>query len=266
MTPDAGSIRSAVPATTAVAGPPALVGLVALLEGYPVPDGPLELLGALAPAVPLAVLGVLGVWFRDRGLWVAPGLAAAGVAGGVVGSLLAPGVTAARVGDAVVLAGEPVLARFAGASPLLVLVVGGVGLVESSLRTGRGGPWMGPTGGETGRLGSLARGLGVGVSALALSMLPWILLEEPLSAPLVGFATLGVIAGGTVAGYLWVRHRLRTPPAVVAAVGAAALVGVAAGGSPRGFPLAWPVWILPAIALGAVEVTVRWGRRRFAGE
>jgi hypothetical protein len=255
----------AVPSPVAIGwsvGVPAVVGVVALVDGYPLPETPGEAGGVLAGALVLAVLGALAGWGYDRGLRVAPGVVAAAVLGAVVWALLAPGVGATRVADAVVLAGTPVLSRFVGAASLVVVAAGCVTLLEASVRDVADAV---PAAGG-GRLTALGWGVGLAVGYVAFSFAPSLLLGDAVTAPpLLGFGAVGGVVAGTVVGYLWLRHRLLAPLAVLAVVATAAAVSVTAGGSPRGFPLAWLVWAVPGLALGVGEVATRWIRGRLTG-
>lgn len=243
------------------AGVPAIVGLAALLKGYPVPATVSAAIGVLAGGVVLAAVGRFAQWCRAQGLVVAPATMVIGVVGAAVFAFLTPGVSSVPIAGSTVIAGDPVLARFVGASPLLLLVVGCTALLEGSILETGGAAWLARFRG-VGRVSALKHGLAGGVAVLMLSLAPGFLLGNPVSSvPLLGVATLGVL-GGTAVGYLWMRHRIHAPVIVLLLVAAAAVVGITTGGSPRGFPVAWALWVLPGLALGGIEAVVTWLRGR----
>ena len=243
------------------AGVPAFVGLAALVEGYPVPVTVSAAIGVLAGGVVLAATGRFAQWCRAQGLLVAPATVVVGVVGSVVWAFLKPGVSSAPVAGSTVIAGDPVIARFVGGSPLLFLIVGCTALLEGSILGTGGAPWLARFRG-VGSVPALKHGLACGVAVLILSLAPGFLLGNPVSSvPLLGVAALGAL-GGTAVGYLWVGHRIHAPVAVLLLVAAAALVGIATGGSPRGFPVAWGLWVVPGLALGGIEAVGTWLRRR----
>jgi hypothetical protein len=261
---DALDLRAADPRAVAAATVlPAVVGVVALVEGYPVPRAATEVAGALGAGVALAAVGTLASWSGERGLAGPATVAALALLGGTAWALLAPGVSAARVGGAVVVSGDPVLARFAGVAPLLLVVCGCAALVEGALRRTVAAVPEQVAPFAVGRLPAAGRAAVGGAALVACSLAPGVLLGDPVASPaLLGFAAVGGGMGGAAVAYLWLRHRLLAPLVVLAVAAGAAVVGVTRGGSPRGFPLAWLVWLLPAFGLGGLEAVGRWLRGR----
>lgn len=254
-------VRSVV----AAAALPALVGATSLAEGYTLPQSTTALAGAVVGGVVLAAVGGLAWRWRERGLLVAPGVAVGGAVAVLGWAVLAPGVSVARVGGGAVVAGDPVLSRFVGASPLFALAVCGVALGEgvvSGADTGLKLPR--PREADVGRRRALAWALPVGAGLAVLSVAPSVLLGDALAPSLAGFALGGGFVGGAVLAYLLGRHGLLTPLLAFTAVAAASTAAVTAGGSPRGFALAWPVWAVPGLLLGGVEAVARrvWDRLR----
>lgn len=246
---------------------PVLFGAVASLEGYPIPTSPDDIAAAATAGVALATLGLLTWWFADQGRPVAVAAAAVAMGSAVAWSLLVPGVTAVRVGDGVVVSGRPVLARFAGVTPWVIVTVGVVGLVEPVLPGVRaiGEPasddWK-----DRSRRRATGLAIGGGAAFAALAVASPFLLGAPLVEPtLLGYALGGGWLAVAVAGYLFVRHRIVSPLLALGVVAAAATVAVTAGGSPRGFPTAWPVWAVPGLVAGGAEAFGRWIRGRFGG-
>lgn len=247
----------------AVAVPPVLFGVLAVLTGYPLPANGRELLVVAGSAATLATVGASGWWCHATGRRAAAGVAVSGVLGAAAWSLLAPGVSATRVGESVVVVGEPVLARFAGASPLLLATVGIVAVVEpvipglAALTRSDDDAYA-----RRSRRAALELGAAGGAAFAVLSVFPAYLLGVGFGdVALLGFAVGGGFAAATVVGYAFTRHRLVTPLLAVGVVASAATVAVTAGGSPRGFPTAWVVWFVPGLALGGIEAL----GRRFVG-
>lgn len=234
--------------------PPAWVGVVALLDGYPLPGTVAGGAGAVAAGLALAAVGVTAWWTLDRGLVLPAALATLALVAAAAWALAAPGVGAARVGRSMVVTGDPVPSRFAGVAPLLVVVCGCAALVEGTVR-GAASASLGrlaPAG--AGRPAALGWAGAGGATLVVLSLAPGVLLGSPVASPaLLGYAAAGGGLGGVAVGYLHLRHRLVAPTVVLGVVAGAAMVGVTRGGSPQGFPLAWPVWLVPALALGGVE-------------
>lgn len=240
-------------------GVPLFVGLLALLQGYPLPRRMPAVAATVATGAALGALGLVAWWGYDRERPAATATAGLAVLGATAWSLVAPGITATRVGDAVVLAGRPVLARFAGVTPWVIVAVGVVALVEPvvSGRSRRARSEAGP-GRDRSRRRALRRSLGGGATFAVLAVVPAALLGQGIvEPPLLGLALGGGFVAASVAGYLFVRHRIVGPILALGFVAAAATVTVTAGGSPRGFPTAWTVWFLPGLVLGGFEVVGR---------
>jgi hypothetical protein len=263
MSAEAATERSFLPVVAAIFGLPAVVGVVGFAEGYPIPQRPSGMVGVAVGGVVLAVLGALVGWLRTHRLLVAPGVAVLGVAGGAGWALLAPGVTSVSVGSAVVIEGEPILSRFVGASPLLLVSVIGLAVLEAATRGRTGGYSPGSATTQLGHLAALAYGFFAGLLLAVLSLVPSVLLGDPVSEPsFLVYAALGGIVGGMLVGYLRLRHRVLSPLLVLAVVAGGAAIGITAGGSPRGFPMAWPVWLTLAVILALIEGLARGVQRR----
>ncbi|WP_135853952.1 hypothetical protein [Halorussus salinus] len=253
------TVRPAV----AAAAVPLVVGLAALADGYLVPADAAELVFVATSGVALGLVGLVGWWCHDRGRRAAVGVAIAAVVGAVGLGLLRPGVTATRVAGDAVAVGDPLLARFVGVGPWLVVVVGVVGAVESEIpglraTTGRDATPIG----RLPRRGALRLAAASGVALAVLSALPVYLLGRSFGDPaLLGFAVGGWFVGGLAVAYLFARHRVVTPLVCLVVVVTAAVVAVATGGSPLGLPTAWVVWLVPGLVAGTVEAL---GRRVFA--
>ncbi|MFB6362323.1 MAG: hypothetical protein ABEH59_13510 [Halobacteriales archaeon] len=266
MSAEAATERSFLPVVLAIFGLPAVVGVVGFAEGYPVPQRPSAMVGVAVGAVVLAVIGALVGWLRTHRLLLAPGVAVLGVVGGTGWALLEPGVTSVTVGSAVVIEGEPVLSRFVGASPLWLVAVIGLAVLEAATRGTTSGYSPGPATTQLGHLAALAYGFFAGLLLAVLSLLPAVLLGDPVTEPsYLVYAAIGGIVGGLLVGYLRLRHRVLSPLLVLAVVAGGATMGITAGGSPRGFPMAWPVWIGLAVMLAVIEGLARGIQRRVVG-
>jgi hypothetical protein len=238
---------------------PALLGITAVVQGYPYPTDAGEFVTVGLSGVMLGLLGAISWLYNWSDRWLAPMTAISGVAVVVLWSSVHSGVTAVRVAGDVVLAGDPFLARFVGVSPWLLIVVGVFGAVEPIL-PGTGGL----TGWERGlyhrrsRRRAVELGATSGAVFASLSVLPVYLWGSGFGdVTLLGFSLGGGFVGGSLVGYLFVRHYLVTPILSVGLVTAAAVIAVTLGGSPRGFPTAWVVWLLPGLLLGGVEILGR---------
>jgi len=266
MSAEPATDRSILPAVAAVLGLPGLVGVVGLIDGYPLPASPENAVGVIAGALLLFVLGAAVAWLWTVNLLAAPAVGVLGVVGGCGWALFAPGVTVVQAGSAVVLKGAPVLSRFVAVTPLLLVVVAGVAIIEASGRGPGGGSGTGANTTTVGHLAALAYGLLAGLPLVLLSLVPAALLGDFVTAaPLLLYAALGGLLGGMMIGYLRVRHRIVSPLVVLAVVTAVAAIAITAGGSPRGFPMAWPVWVAIGVILGAIEGVARGIQRRVVG-
>ncbi|WP_363464042.1 hypothetical protein [Halogeometricum borinquense] len=234
---------------------PAIVGVVAVFKGYPLPVDGREFVAVAGSGILLGLLGIVGWWLSERGRPAAVVIAVAGVAGGVGWSLFRPGVTAARVGGEVILTGDPILARFVGVTPWLLLVVGIVGVAEPVVPVLKAfvGSEAAASRRRT-RRGALRFGVLSGVVLAFLSVLPVYLIADGFSDVLfLGFSIGGEFVGMLVVAYLFARHHLVLPVFGVGVITSAAAVAVATGGSPVGYPMAWSIWLLLGVLLGVIE-------------
>ncbi len=237
---------------------PTLVGVVAFVKGYPIPADGGEFVTVTGSGVLLGFLGLASWWWYEHGRPTAAAVAMAGVGVAVGWSLFRPGVRAVRVGGDVVLAGDPVLARFVGVSPWLVLVVGVVGIVEPVLPGLRAFADGEAAFQRQTRRGAVQFGAMSGVALALLSVLPVYFLEGGFGdVTLLGLSLGGGFAGMLLVAYLFARHNLVTPVLGVGVVTTAAAVAVTAGGSPLGYPTAWVVWLLPGLTVGGIEAVGR---------
>lgn len=250
----------------AILGLPAVIGGLAFYEGYLVPQRPTSIVGVAVGGLMLVFLGALVGWLRTHRLLLAPAVAVLGVAGGAAWALLSPGVTSVRVGSEVVIQGQPILARFVGASPLLIVSVAGFGALEAATRGTLGGSGPDPASTKLGHLAALAYGFFAGLALVVLSLVPGALLGNPVTEPgQLVYAALGGVLGGMLVSYLRLRYRILSPLLVLAVVAGGAVVGVTSGGSPQGFPMAWPVWIGLAVIVALIEGLARSTQRRLGG-
>lgn len=253
--------RTAVVAAVAV---PAIVGVVAVLQGYPVPRGASAIAMTAVTGAALSLLGLVAWWTYDRRRRSGTVVAVGAIAGAVAWSSIASGVDAVRLGENVVLAGSPLLARFAGVTPWVVVAVGAVALVDPGRSrrstTGRNRPSVTR---DRPRSRALRLAVAGGAAVAVLAVLPAYLVGTGVgSSALLGFALAGGFVAATLVGYLFVRHRFVSPLLVLGIVAAGASVAVTAGGSPRGFPTAWPVWFVPGLVVGGFEAVARYVRGR----
>lgn len=266
MSAEASTEPSYLPAVAAIIGIPALVGVVGVLDGYPLPERPASIAGVVVGGVLLGLIGALVGYLRTHRLIVAPAVAVLGVIGGAGWALVAPGVTSVQVASTVIIEGDPVLSRFVGVSPLLLLSVASLAVLEAATG-GQSSGYTPPTATtQVGHLAALAYGFFAGLLLAVLSLVPGVLLGDPVSEPSqLLYAAFGGILGGMLIGYFRLKYRILSPLLVLFIVAGAAVVGVTAGGSPRGFPMAWPVWIGIVVILAVIEGLARGIQARIVG-